>query len=85
MITRLNADILINTNLIKCVMTYSSKISKSIYKEALSKDKLLNLTKNRQCRSIMLLTDGSVIALDIRTDTLLKRLSNTESEKNAEN
>ena len=75
MMIKISSGLLINADNIKFILAYNSNTSKTIYKAASEKNALFNLTKGHQCRSLIVMNDRSVIATDVKVETLQKKFT----------
>lgn len=74
MIVKLFSGVYANSDEIVYILPYGSEISKKVYAEKKQNGLLLNLTKGKATKSIVLLKNGLLISLNLRTDTVYKKM-----------
>lgn len=81
MMVKISSNLLVNADEVCCVIDYASNASKALHKSASDNNKLINLTRGRSARSLICLNNGTVISLNIKVETLLKKFINKDESE----
>ena len=69
----------LNTLDIRFVIAYNgSTVSKNYYKSASEQGKLVNFTRGRAVKSLVVLNDGTVVAIPIKAATVIKKINDND-------
>lgn len=75
MIAKISNDFIINTDEIRFILSYKSNSAKEIISNAKKNNNLINATKGKGTRSVIVLKNNEVIASDYNPDTLYNKCS----------
>ena len=68
----------INTDEVRFVISYNgSTVSKELYKTANAEGRLVNLTRGRAVKSLLVYKDNMVVAAPVKASTVIKKLNNS--------
>ncbi|MBR1373942.1 DUF370 domain-containing protein [bacterium] len=76
----------ISTDDVRFVLAYNgSTVSKEMYKAAGAESRLVNLTRGKAIRSLIVLSDNTVVATPVKASTVIRKLNgNDPAEKEPE-
>ena len=76
----------ISTDDVRFVFAYNgSTVSKEMYRAAGAENRLVNLTRGKAVRSLIVLSDNTVVATPVKASTVIKKLNgNDPAEKETE-
>ncbi len=75
MIAKISNDFIINTDEIRFILSYKSNSAKEIISNAKKNNNLINATKGKGTRSVIVLKNNEVITSDYNPDTLYNKCS----------
>ena len=75
MIIKISNDLIVNSDEVLFILSFKSNSAKDIYSNAKKNERLINSTKGKGTKSIIVLKNDIIIASDYNADTLYNKFS----------
>lgn len=79
-IIKISTDLIVNSSEVLIILSLKSNSAKDIYSNAKKAEKLINSTKGKGTKSIIVLKNDTVIASDYNADTLYNKFAVTGND-----